>query len=146
MVYQWKDASRIKADAQKAGAVFEHLESTVGLTARTLLDASRPKDAVLHREFEWNDSKAAEKYREDQARHIIRSLCVKPVEESQEPVRAYFKVSSSQPYSSIVTIQADSEKMSSLLDIAKSELVAFQSKYNTLKELKPVFDAIKEVV
>lgn len=145
MIYQWKEASRIKADAQKAGEVCENLEKTVGLTSKTLLDASRPEEAPLHKEFEWNDSKAAEKYREEQAGHIIRCLCVKPEKVHSEPVRAYFKVEQ-QTYSSIVKIQANAEKMSCLLDIAKKELEAFEKKYRQLKELDSVFRAIKEVV
>jgi hypothetical protein len=32
-----------------------------------------------------------------------------------------------------------------MLERAKNELKAFKAKYNTLKELKPVFDAIEEV-
>ena len=145
MIYQWKEASFIKSDAQKAGAVFEKLESTVGLTPKSLLNASRPEDAPLHSEFEWDDNAAAEKFREAQAGHLIRCICVKPEEAKAQPIRAYFKVEES-TYSNIAIIQADSEKMSSLLDIAKKELAAFEKKYQALKELQPVFDAIKEVV
>ena len=55
MVYKWKDAARIKSDAQTAGEICEKLEKNGGLTAKRLVDESRPEDAPLHKEFEWND-------------------------------------------------------------------------------------------
>lgn len=141
MVYQWKKASYIKADANVAGHMCEQLEQTVGLTAKSLLDANRPKEAPLHGEFEWDDSKAAEQYREQQARHIINCLCVKPERSDQEPVRAFFTIS--QPsYENISVILQSAEKHSSLLDLALKELNAFKAKYNTLTQLEPVFEAI----
>lgn len=141
MVYQWKKASYIKADANVAGQMCEQLEQTVGLTAKSLLDANRPKEAPLHGEFEWDDSKAAEQYREQQARHIINCLCVKPERSDQEPVRAFFTIS--QPsYENISVILQSAEKHSSLLDLALKELNAFKAKYNTLAQLEPVFEAI----
>lgn len=141
MVYQWKKASYIKADANVAGQMCEQLEQTVGLTAKSLLDANRPKEAPLHGEFEWDDSKAAEQYREQQARHIINCLCVKPERSDQEPVRAFFTIS--QPsYENISVILQSAEKHSSLLDLALKELNAFKVKYNTLTQLEPVFEAI----
>lgn len=37
-----------------------------------LLEESRDPSSPLHNEFEWDDSKAAEEYRKNQARRIIR--------------------------------------------------------------------------
>lgn len=145
MVYQWKKASCIKADANIAGAMCEQLEQTVGLTAKNLLDANRAEDSPLHNEFEWDDSKAAEQYREQQARHIINSLCVCSEENNQEPVRAFFTIN--QPiYESLPIILQSTEKHTSLLDLALRELKAFKSKYNMLSQLKCVMEAIDECI
>lgn len=144
MVYQWKKASYIKADANAAGKMCEQLEQTVGLTAKNLLDANRPVDAPLHNEFEWNDGVAAEKFREQQARHIINCLCIQPEETQQEPIRAFFTIG--QPtYESLHVIMKSEEKHNNLLELALRELAAFQTKYATLSQLAPVFDAIEEV-
>ena len=146
MVYQWKPASQIKADAQEAGRVCEKLERTVGLTAKTLLDASRPEDAPLHGEFEWDDTIAAEAYRETQAQYIIRMLCVAPDEERKEPVRAYFVTKTAKVYDGVNVILQDMDKRSALLDIAMRELAAFKRKYSMLSELADVFAAIEKMV
>ena len=141
MVYQWNPASRIKTDANVAGKVFEELESTVGLTAKTLLDASRSEDAPLHNEFEWDDAKAAESYRETQASYIIRSLWVAAQDEISEPVRAVFSVNGG-GYESVTVIMQDVDKRSALLDMALKELRSFERKYKILEELSEVFSAI----
>lgn len=43
------------------------------ITPRALVDAARDPDSPLHSFFEWDDSEAAEKYREMQARTLLRS-------------------------------------------------------------------------
>lgn len=149
MVFEWKSGSRINLDANVAGKVCTELEKTVGLTARSLLDASRPENAPLHSAFEWNDSIAAEKHREYQARHIIHSIVVKPEKKEQEPVRAFFALATnpneSARFENITTIIATPEKRNTLLEIAMHELQAFKRKYSTLSSLKPVIDAIDEL-
>ena len=145
MVYKWKDAARIKSDAQTAGEICEKLERNGGLTAKRLVDESRPEDAPLHKEFEWNDAAAAEAYREEQARYIIRSLIVQPEESKNEVVRAFFPMSEQKAFESLPVILSDEKKTSALLDMALRELKSFELKYSTLSQLAPVFEAIKEV-
>lgn len=152
MVYQWKSASRVKADPNAAAEQFEQLTQTVGLTQQTVLDANRPEDAPLHNEFEWSDAEAAELYRLHQAGHLIRSLVIVP--EHEEPkdgkqaepvqVRAYFPIQGTfQPVTAIVR---EPDKYELLLAQAKSEMAAYLNKYNTLKELQPFRDAFNAMV
>jgi predicted transcriptional regulator len=145
MVYQWKTIANIKADANEAGRQFEQLERTVGVTPQTVLDANRAEDTPLHNEFEWDDDIAAENYRLHQAGQLIRMLCVKPTTETKDstPIRAYIRMEDS--YENIGVVVSVKEKRELMLERAKNELRAFKAKYNTLKELKPVFDAIEEV-
>lgn len=145
MVYQWKGAACIKADAQQAGLVCEQLEQTGGLTAKRLLDASRPADAPLHDEFEWNDTEAAEKYREQQARHIINSLTI--VVEEQPVTRAFLNIrAAGSSYESVQAIVQQEDKYAALLAQCKKDLQAFLQKYNQIKELAPIAEAAKTVI
>lgn len=58
------------------------IENTVGLTPANVVDASRPEDAPLHKFFLWDDSAAAEKYRQHQAQGLIRAVVkIEPVEQ-----------------------------------------------------------------
>ena len=76
--YSWRDGARIKLDAETAGAELDRIaQERGGLTPATVVEEARPKDAPLHNAFEWRDKKAGEKYREWQARHMIRSIRVR---------------------------------------------------------------------
>lgn len=148
MVYQLKPGSRIKSAAAVVGSECERLEREGRLTAKDLVDESRPEDAPLHKEFEWRDNVAGELWREHQARHIISSVIV--INEKREAQRVFFNIEvKKKEYQSINTILQAEDKRKSLLKTALSELQAFQVKYAQLSELVSVFEAIsslKEVV
>jgi len=144
MTYKWKDGARIKADANEAAAVMNALEAEGNLTAKGLLEASRPEDAPLHDEFEWRDSEAAERWREHQARNIINSIVV--VKDQGETVRQFFKIATNDAnYCSIDAIMTHEDSRDALLRQAKRELTAFAEKYKQLEELACVFAAISQI-
>lgn len=75
---------------------------------------------------------------------IIRSIVtVQESEQGQQQVRAFVHVE--QRYKPISIVVNSEKQMSELLETALSELRAFKRKYETLKELSPVFDAIEEI-
>lgn len=148
--YEFKPAFHTKADANEVGKQFEELENTVGLTAKTVLDANREEGTLLHEEFEWDDSVAAENFRLEQARTFIRMICLVPEEtnteeERTQPVRAFFKLPITEVYESTSVIIKSEDKRAELLKQAISELKAFERKYNSLAELTDVFNAISKI-
>ena len=145
MVYKVAPGAHLKTDPNIVGRMFEELEQTEqGLTAQTLLDANRPKNAPLHNEFEWDNRKAAEAYRLNQSRYIIRSIVIVPEEKPQEYVRAVFTVADGK-YERIHAILSDERKRESLLSIALRDLKSFERKYNTLSELAPIWAAMEQI-
>lgn len=143
MAYEWK-TGYYKTPADIAGSVCKELENTVGLTAKTLVDASRPETAPLHKEFEWRDDVAAEKFREQQARNLIGNLVV--VTEKTPPVRAYISITNEkQRYESIDVILQDEDKTRQMLINALHELDCFRNKYSNLQELSGVFVEIEKL-
>jgi hypothetical protein len=76
MKYQFKPGywgpRTVPADV--IGPELTRLEATGGLTAKRFVEAARPSDAPLHALLEWDDLKAADAHRENQARTIIRSI------------------------------------------------------------------------
>lgn len=168
MVYEckWKPGSHHKVDAQTAYEECQRIEKERGLTPASLVDESRPDDAPLHREFEWDDSVAAEKYREVQAseviRHIItikiddnpvvehRTFSPVPVsmtdmrtdDEHGDTVEDNWRSRQKNVYvNTFVAIQKP-ETHDVILNRAKAELRAFRNKYNGLIELKNVIGEI----
>lgn len=147
MVYDWKRSMPVKA--QVAGEYLEQLQQAHGeITPKIVLDSARSEDALLHPCFEWNDGVAAEKYREDQARFLIRNLVVK-VEQNDSPpktVRAYVNVAQDMDqagtFIDVETAVNNAKMREQMLRNAFRELQAFQEKYKNLSELAGVFSAI----
>lgn len=79
--YGWKIASFAKGiSADRAVAELERIESLYGsLTPESILEASRPKKAVFHSLFTWDDTKAAEQYRLSEARRILNNIEVEVI-------------------------------------------------------------------
>lgn len=140
VTYQWVQGSCMKGDANEAGRVCAELAERGKLTAEELVNASRSEDSPLHSMFEWDDTIAAEKYRETQAYKIIRSVEV-VIESSPIPQRAFGTVES-KAYQKIERIMESEDLRQILLKNAKRELEAFRRKYSRLTELAKVFDAI----
>ncbi len=105
----------------------------------------------MHKCFEWNDTKAADKYREQQARVLIANIVTVKIEDEQEeikPVRAFINVfDCDEPakYVSLETALNDENYKKQMLDSALKELKSFQQKYSNLQELTEVFSAINKI-
>lgn len=102
MVYQWKDGTRLKADAEKVGKEIEQIKGAK--TPNAVVKKARSEKTELHKCFEWDDSAAATQYRLDQARYVLRTISI--VREVEIPgydtprkvvVRAYENVNTAKP-------------------------------------------------
>jgi hypothetical protein len=95
-VYRFKPWARLSGDPQQVGEEIERIRQDAGgtVSSRAVVEAARPDDAPLHRYFEWQDGDAAEKYREIQAAHLLRSIVVveTPGVEVTAPVRAFVSI------------------------------------------------------
>lgn len=93
-IYSWRESARIKGGilAQVAGEELQRIrEKHDGITPAAIVDESRPTTAPLHPAFTWDDAVAAENWRRDEARHIVRSVRVQ-YEDSSAPEPAYVNV------------------------------------------------------
>lgn len=117
------------------------------LLPEQVVQAAKHPSSVLHRRFEWNNTKAAAQYRLWQARQLI-SVSVQVLPGSQEPVHVFMSLRSdrgSGGYRTTVSILSDAEQRQQLLDDALMELNLFNRKYATLRELAGVFAAARKV-
>lgn len=144
MVYQYKTGCK---HVVPVDVVVEEFNKLPEVTAKNVVDAARAEDAPLHREFEWDDSIAGEKWREEQARMLIRHIVLVPEEApTVEPVRAYHHLSvENNVYTPTEVIFKSVDMTKQLLDAAKNELKAFKRKYSGLEALAKVFIAIDEL-
>ena len=111
-----------------------------------VVDEARNPDSILHRAFEWDDTVAAEAYRIQQAKELIRVQVV-VIENRQEPVRAFVSLSRDRltdgGYRITADVLNDRDLYREMLLDAADELRSFQRKYNRITELSEVFAAAK---
>lgn len=161
--YRFKMQGTHKVSAEVAGKVCQELSaSSGGLTPKRLVDVSRPADAPMHDEFEWNDGIAAEKYREEQAQKVIQHLIIvrtdneternvrliekeeetKQEEESDEVADRGFVSTGERTSQYVPLYSALSNEVwkANLLEAARRDMRVFISKYRRLEELAQVIE------
>ena len=157
MVYQWRNKKR-PVSAQAAGEELERIGAKNGkIEPKAVVDESRPKKAVLHPCFEWNDKKAAERWRVQQARNIIGDIIIIREEVPEAPpVRAFVNVQPLNQRGEFIHVDAASkqpDKWAIVKKNALAEMMQFEQKYAALIEYERqtmenpafvgVFDAIE---
>jgi hypothetical protein len=115
-------------------------------TPNEILDKARDENTELHKCFEWNDGIAAERWRLHQARQVVCCLVVKETDDSEAnskpAVRMFYKTNSEDGYKPTSFIVQNKSEYERLLQMAFSELKAFQTKYAVLSELEELFGVI----
>lgn len=148
-IYEYRVGGLQKASAQVAGDECERLANSAGgLTPERLVEASRPISAPLHGEFEWNDRKAADKYRKQQARCIIDNLYITVTGEETITTRAFVSLKETPvgAYTPMTQVMSSEELTDSLMETAERELESFRAKYKRLTKLQGVMNAIDAVL
>jgi len=150
-VYQWKDGSRFAVPAQRAGEEIERISAGGNpVTASMVVDESRPLDAVLHPCFTWDDAKAAEMHRENEARQIIRHCYrVETTEQGEEkPVLGFVSVTVQEDRGYLATdVVCRSEDLrGQAVRDALAGLKGWQRRYAHLKELDPLMTAMEKAL
>lgn len=158
MEIRLKTGARLKAKVEVAYAELERIRTENGgdLELATLVAESKPKDAPLHGEFDWHGPTAANKWRLQQARYVVRSIEVIP-DESDNAVRKYQSVrlveqenqhpaKAKQVFRSVEEVLADPDTRDELLAQAIRDALSYKRRYNGLQELAKVFAAFDEVL
>lgn len=137
----WKTKGLFKADAQKC---YEELGDN-GLTPEQIVEKARDENSELHKCFEWDDTKAAEKYRLTQARSLMCNL-VFVTEDQKAETRVFYNLTFEKTeYKPTKLILQKPDEYQLLVQKALGELQAFKKKYAHIKELKKVFEIIDEL-
>lgn len=160
--YEWKTGF-VGVDANVAGVELERLaKRDQEIVPMTLVDESRPIDAPLHSCFEWDDTEAAQLYREDQAKTIIRNLQIVYVrndtEEPLPPTRAYVSVidepefemyapskptiTSIRHYRPIAKVMSETDLRDQYVRSAFESLVSWRQRYADIERFADIFERI----
>ena len=145
MVIKW-GVRRYNADPKKCWAEIKSLGDTV--TPEMVVEYARDPETELHKCFEWDDTKAAEAWRKQQARLVCGSLVV--VEEKEEKEQISFRILQHDPleqaYKPVTLIVRNEDEYKRLVNRAKAELASFRERYKNILELQSVIEEIEKVI
>jgi len=110
--YRWKIKSLAKKVREEdAIKELEHVQYMYGkITAETVLKAASSKKSCLHDMFEWDDSRAAQQYRLQQARILINNIDIVFISENEEqtvPAYEIIRNEQGQEYKNVETFTTD---------------------------------------
>lgn len=139
---EWKIKGLYKADAETVYKEITALGDS--FSPADIVEAARNESSELHKCFEWDDSIAAEKYREHQARMVITQLVVRTETTDNTPVsvRVISSANAVNSYMPTKMLIRSEPEYADLLERAKRELRAFQQKYVAVAELQDIFAMI----
>jgi len=142
--YSWRIGWKYSQDANEVGKELEKLGDNI--TAEGVVNLARDNNSVLHDMFEWDDTAAAEKYRNQQARCIITSIQVSIVADEDKPrqIRAFVTTKKNTVYEPIEKVVKDTDRYAILLDRAYMELNSIKCKYAELKEIQELLKDIPQ--
>jgi len=147
--YAWKPGSVIKdTDAAVAGRILEAIYNRDGaVRPAALVIEATPADSPLHGCFEWRDDIAGRRWREEQARYLIRSITVRVTEAPQtQPIRAFVSIPGEDGgYMHITTAMSNAEMRYRIVTQALRELEVWHDRYVNLMEFAGIFAAIEKL-
>ena len=130
------------------------------LTSEAVVKASKPKNHILHKFFDWDDAEAANKYRNFQARGLINRTYVvvsKPGNEkrkSQESIVVYKAIVSARDpnketknsYHPIVEVAKRPDMNDLYLNSLKNKIRALIKEFEDYEELTEILNTLKKVI
>ncbi len=148
--YEKRPGFQIKGDVQVIGEHIADLTGSKGeLSPEEVVDDARSPSSPIHNEFEWNDSKAADKYRLEQARYLLRSYTVTWVEQQVEMTTVAMvsiEEDTEATYRSTRKVLSNKELREKWKDQALRELRSWRAKYAHVKELADIFKAVDKAL
>src|ERR1700744_2596460 len=149
MIYKFREGYSLPVKAQVIG---DHIGDR-NVSAEKLVEEAKPEDSPIHNCFTWDDSEAAQKYRVEQARYMIRSVEKVIISERGVETRqiAFVSISEGKTSSYVNTTAAMSNERTAAIVIAeaKAALAGWSRRYRHLaaiaKELGPVLHAIDQL-
>lgn len=121
------------------------------ITPKLVVAQAQDKRSILHNYFEWDDTVAAERYREWQARMLIAKVYVVPSDSpDSEPVRAFVNIMSeeedelteNQGYVWSGGLDSRPNYQAQVLNYAAAQLKMWRRKFGGFKEF---FGVVKEI-
>lgn len=138
------------ADPQQIGEALAEIAAAADghLTPRATVDAARDPRHVLNPHFEWDDQAAAEAYRLDQARELIRMIRIEDDEREDNPP-AFLSVNEGKAgvsYRTLGEVLGNADLQTAVLKSAERDLAAFERRYRSLADICEIISEARKRV
>ena len=139
--FVWGSGSRTSANAYDVGSELSRLQrATKTLTAIQVVESAADPSSPLHAEFEWDDTVAAQAYRVEQAKYLIRHIRV--MVNDQEPRHLFVSVTlpkGERPvYVPLPRVLSDADLFAQVVQQAASDMEAFERRYQDFTSLADI--------
>lgn len=120
------------------------------LQPRDVVEEARKENSPLHSKFDWDDGKAAENWRLQQARYLITHVHVE-IEGPDNKKRAsdvFVSLSTDRRkggYRLMQEVLVKRETRNQLIRDAITDMQSFETRYRTVRELVSVFSSMRKV-
>jgi hypothetical protein len=127
----------VRADPQQIGDALDQIRVRSGgqLHPQNVVEDARDPKSLLHPHFEWDDKKAAELHRVDQARALIRSIRVVDDDDIPRPAFLSIRADDGIGYRAYQEVLTSSDLRQRLLEQATRDLDAWTARYRELREI-----------
>lgn len=119
------------------------------LVAAEVVEAAKDPQSALHEHFTWDDTEAAKKHRENEARNLIRAYIVHEPRVNRK-VRGYISVPTDRldggGYRPVSDVLDRPDWVSQLVEEVRNKLLSTRTSYAHLKALDPLWDAIEKQI
>lgn len=136
--------------SDKIRAELEHVRRNCGGVLRpdAVVEFARDPESALHSKFTWDDTEAARQHRLWQARQVIR-VAVEILPRTNTETRVYVSLVSDRikggGYRPLKDVMSDAEMRAEMIRQALGDFKRVRDRYQQIRELAPIFEAIESV-
>lgn len=136
------------ADAKVIGEALAKISAAQRgrLKAEHVVDAARPTAHPLHRFFEWRDKVAAEAFRREQARSLIRAIEIVREDDEEGTAPAFVSITADdgRSYRSMEEVLTNVSLQLAVLKAAERDLRNFEKRYRELLDICDLVRSARE--
>lgn len=138
---------KFKGDVQKcADEIMQICDDLQSATPQAILEKAKDSNTELHKCFTWDDTKAAEKWRLQEARILVCNIKIVDEKSEKEPVqtsiRFFYKTDNDSGYKPTQLILRREDEYKKLLERCSNELRAIKNKFQNLSEFDQIWELI----
>jgi hypothetical protein len=150
MKFEAATGSRIGKDKIKiyGKIIYALTQKYERVTPELVVETAKNPKSPLHDYFDWNDKTAAEKFRLEQARLLLRSIIIVDHKNIEGKVRAFYNVSEpteeGRTYVTLDRVLSEPDLREQVIEYAYAELEGWKERYKQYSEFRTIFKAIEE--